>query len=116
MKIQDINSLNLSELKDLLKQVKEFKDLKTKLWKRWVDLFNRNLEGKDLFIVEYFWDTNEDEVYTISKKVFIDIFNSDIEKSEINFVRNDEIKWWIKVYKNDSMVDLSFSKVEKLIK
>ena len=116
MNLKDINGLSLIELKNLLRQVKQFKDLKTKLWKRWVDLFNRNLKNEDLLVVEYFGDTNVDEVFELSSKVFKQMFNDDVKKSDINFVRDDNIKWWIKIYKNDSMVDLSFLKIEKLIK
>lgn len=115
MIIKEINNLNLIELKKLLKQVKNYKDLKTKLWKRWVSLFNRNLENKNLFVVEYFWDYSIDTIYNISSKVFKEIFWNNVLKDEIEFKRNDKIKWWIKIYKDDSLVDLSFLKFEKQI-
>lgn len=113
---KDIDNLDLKELKAVLKQVKVFKDLKNKLWKRWIALFNRNKENKDLFIVEYFWENIVWEVYELSVKIFKEKFNNDLQKSDINFIRNDDIKWWIKIYKNDEMVDLSFLKIEKQIR
>lgn len=117
MNIKDkINNLNLEELKQLLTQVSNYNDLKTKLWKRWTALFQRNLNNKDLLVVEYFWDNSKENIFELSAKVFKDVYKVEANISEINFIRNDKIKWWMKVYKNDEMVDLSFSKIEKQIK
>jgi hypothetical protein len=34
----------------------------------------------------------------------------------VKFVINETLKGWIKIYKDDSLVDLSYAKVEGLIK
>jgi len=114
--MQNLDNLNLVELRNLLNQVKNYKDLKVKLWNRWIELYKRNLAHKDLYLVEYFGETSLDDIYNISNDIYKNTFKVDLKKDDIKFVRNDDLKWGVKVYKNDSMVDLSFSRIEKLIK
>ena len=109
-----LENLKLDELKLLLKQVVEYKTLRKQLWNRWIELFNKKMNWTDSFVVEYFSDT--ELAFNIAKEVYKKAFNFDIKQNEIKFIKKEELKWWIKVYKNDSMVDISFSKIEKLIR
>jgi len=93
----DISKLNKLELGDLLKSLKLYRDLNNKLWSRGRALFNRNLSGANKLVVEYF-----------PKKVF----SLDVAQADITFVEKNSLQGWIKVYKDDSMVDMSFSKIE----
>jgi hypothetical protein len=112
--MQNIENLNLVELQELLKDLKSYKQLSNQLWKRGIELFKRNLNWSNLLLVEYFWD--KENAINISLNIYKNFFNLDVKKDDIKIIQKKELKWWVKVYKNDSMVDLSFSKIEKLIK
>ena len=112
----DIQALNLQDLKDLLKEIKLYKDLSKKLWIRWRKLYKRWLAWKQELLVEYFPLISEDLAYEKAKIVYEKIFSLNVKKNEIEFVSKQELLWGIKVYLDDSMIDLSFSKVEKFIK
>lgn len=112
----DINSLSREELTSLLKKLKSYKSLKSNLGKRGIDEFERLQSGKPSFTVEYYPVLSEDDAYNNSLNVFDKVFGDKPEKSEIKFVKKESIKGWIRVFKNDSMVDLSFSKIEKALK
>jgi len=47
--------------------------------------------------------------------VFEKSFGKKPEKSDITFLPREDIKGGMKVYVDDNMVDLSYSKVEKLL-
>ncbi len=116
MNIKDINNLDLSTLKILLKNVKKYKELRNKLWKRGEELFNLSINNKSKYLVEYYWKIDQKELFTLSKKIYKESFWEEPSESEILFERNDAIKWWLKVYKDDFVADLSFSKIEKQIR
>lgn len=80
MNTLDINNLDLESLKTLLKEVKKYKDLKSKLWNRWVELFNLAKDNKSKYLVEYFWEADLDLLYKLSSKVYKESFWEDIEK------------------------------------
>lgn len=110
----NIENLNLDELKKLLKNIKSYKNFKKELWSRWVELFKKELLWNDLLIVEYFWEKNN--AIWVSLSLFKKMFDIDVKEQEIKFIENKDLKWWMRIFKNDSMVDISFSKIEKLIK
>jgi len=112
----DFKNLKKDELEDLLKNLKLYNELWKKLWNRWVELFKRNLSGKNLLEVEYFPSINESIAYDNAMQVYSNIFKISPKKEEIRFVSKASIGWGIKVYKDDEMVDLSFSKVENILK
>ena len=112
----DFKNLKKEELEKLLKELTLYKDLWRKLWKRWIELFKREMSGDSLLEVEYFPSISEAIAFDNAIKVYTSIFNISPKKEEIRFISKDSIGWGIKVYKDDSMVDLSFSKVEKILK
>ena len=117
----EIQKLNLEDLKELLKNLKLFKDLIKKLWVRWKELFKRWLTWKKELIVEYFSSISEELAFEKAKVVYGKVFSSNntfrwVSKKEIKFISKKELWGGIKVYFDDSMVDLSFSKIEKFIK
>ena len=112
----DLNNLDLKQLKNILSWLRNYEDLKKKVWRRWVELFKRNLSSENLFIIEYYPSIKEEDAYKIAQDVYKKTFNLEVWKSQIQFFAKDSILWWIKVYKDDSMVDLSFLKIEKLMK
>lgn len=112
----DFKNLKKEELEKLLAELNLYKDLWKKLWKRGTKLFKRNISGESLYEVEYFSSINEDIAYENAMQVYTKVFDVTPKKEEIRFISKDSIWGWIKVYKDDSMVDLSFSKVENLLK
>jgi len=112
----DFKSLKRDELEALLKDLNLYNDLRKKLWKRWTQLFKRNMNNSNLLEVEYFPSINEDIAYDNALDVYTKVFNITPKKDEIRFISKKSIWWGIKVYMNDSMVDFSFSKVENILK
>ena len=112
----NIKNLNKSELKELLSYLNFYLDLSKKLWKRGRDFFKRSLTWASKLLVEYFPSINEDTAYEKSLKVYSNIFSMKPSKEDIRFEAKDYLLWWIKVYKDDMLVDLSFKKIEKMLK
>ncbi len=112
----DFKKLNREELKDLLSELNTYKDMQKKLWKRWAELFKRDIKWENMFEVHFFPSISEDVAYDNALYVFKKVFEVSPQKKDIKFVPNKTLWWGIKVYRDDSMVDLSFSKVEKLLK
>lgn len=111
-----IKDLDAKGLKELLREVKLYQELSKKLWKRGEELFARKHSGEKLFVVEYFSAVSEDLAWEQAQSVYKKAFDLDVQKDTVKFVKNDGLKWGIKVYVDDSMVDLSFSKIERSIK
>jgi hypothetical protein len=44
------------------------------------------------------------------------MFDIDVNDNEIKLIKNEKIKWGMKVYLNDNLVDLSFLKFYNLLK
>jgi len=112
----DFKNLNKEELEKLLKDLNLYNDLRKKLWKRWTNLFKRNINSSNLLEVEYFSSISEDIAYDNALEIYMKVFNISPKRNEIRFISKDSIQWWIKVYKDDLMVDFSFSKVENILK
>lgn len=115
-KFMDIKNLNKSELENLLSSLNLYLDLSKKLWKRGKEIFKRNLSWESEFLVEYFPSISEDTAYENSLEVYSKVFSIKPSRKSIRFEARDSLLGWIKVYKDDMLVDLSFSKVEKMLK
>ena len=109
------DNLNFDQLKELLKEVKLYRDLKKQLWNRWKSMYKKLKTWNSTFKVEYFTGMSEDLAWEEWQKVYKSIFNLDIAKTEVIFSKNEKIKWWIKVYVDDKVIDLSYQRIEKMI-
>ena len=116
MKQTDITKMSLEQLKVVLKELRLYKDLTTELWERGRDLFERIQNGKHNYQVEHFSAVNPDLAWKNAEEIFSKVFKVSPKKEEVQFIKNDHLKWWIKVYLDDEVVDLSFDKVEKALK
>lgn len=116
--MEDISKLNKTELRDLLKQIKLFEYLKRSLWKRWILEFEKISYWKKICKIEYsdFWDTSLAYYKAKSVKLFNDLYWLNITETEISFVSNKNLIWWIRIFFNDNMFDLSYKRFEKLMK
>lgn len=112
MKHMDISKLDKTQLKDLLGSLKLYRDLWKQLGRRWTDLFKRNLSGTHQLVVEYFPSMSQQIVFDSAKGVYKKIFNLEVSQDDIVFIQKQSLLGGMKVYKNDSMVDMSFSHIE----
>ena len=107
---------SLSELKEILKSLRLYKDLSVKLWNRWKKLFKNIIWNTNNFKIEYFSEMNEDDALeqwlTALKKIFWD----DIKKQDIELIKKESLEWWIRIYKDDNLVDLSFKRASETLK
>ena len=114
--MEKLEKLNSSELKIILKWLKLYKDLTRKLWNRWKLIFDKKLSWKDFYKVEYTSNMDKNVVFEKAYTAFEKVFWDKVIKEDITFVKNNSIFWGIKIFKNDSMVDLSLSKAIDQIK
>lgn len=67
-------------------------------------------------MVEYFPNVDEDFVFSKSLPVFKKFFELTPKREEILFVKKESLLWGMKIYKDDSLVDLSFARVVNKLK
>jgi hypothetical protein len=89
--------------------------MKKKLGSRGCELFVRELTAKHAFIVEYFPVLWEQDAWDQAQLVFQKCFGTIPAKEEVRFIPREEIKGGMKIYRDDEMIDMSFSKVERLL-
>lgn len=114
--MKNIDSLTIADAKDLLRNLNIYRDMKKKLWVRWVTLFKKNLSGQSSFLVEHFSTVSEDLAFVNAVVIYKKTFGVEPKKSDIEFRQVDSIGWGIKVYMDDNMVDMSYSKIKKALK
>ncbi len=111
----NLEGLDKAELELLLKDLKIYKDLIKKVWKRWKQIFDNKFNNKNEFVVEYYWDIDESFVLAKAKEIYNKIFDINVKDDDIKLVKNNEIKWWMKIYLNDNLIDLSFLKFYNIL-
>lgn len=111
-----IDTLSLSEAKKTLKSLRSYQDISKKIGKRWKMIFKKKMEWISTFTVEYFPNVDEDFAYEKSLPVFKKFFDVTPKKEEILFVKKENLQWGMKVYKDDSLIDISYSRVVNKLK
>jgi len=113
----NFDNLNKRELKELLKNLILYRDLVKKIWKRWKKIFSQINDWKNSFVVEFFPKLDKNFVLEKSKKIFEEVFwQKNLNNEEIILKENEKIWWWMRLFFNDQMVDLSFLRMKNLIK
>ena len=112
----DFWNLKRDEITKLLKDLKSYNNLTKKLWYRWRRVFEKMKNDKSYFLVEYYPYADVEFVYSKSMEIYKRFFQSSPTREEIIFSPKQSLLWWMKVYKDDDMVDLSFEKVERNLK
>lgn len=113
----NLDNLNQQELKNLLKNLSLYKKLTSQIWNRGREIFSQIKEWKNKFVVEFFPNIEKKFVLDEAKKVYEDVFNQKkINDEEIFLIENEKILWWMKIFFNDDVVDMSFLKIQNLIK
>jgi len=109
----DLNNLDNDSLKNLLKDLKSYRSAIKKLWKRWTKVFSNLMNKKDSYVVEYAFWISKDDILNKVLEVYLKCFWVKPYENDLVFIENKNLIWWIKVFLNDNMVDLSFSKIKK---
>jgi len=112
--ISDIN--NKKDLKEILYLLKLYKDLINKVWKRWKDIFRKSINNYSKYRVEYSSSLSLDYVKNKSLDIYLDFFKDNIENKQILFIKNDSIWAWIRLYRDQDMLDLTYKKIEENFK
>lgn len=113
--MKQLENIDLKSAKSLLHSLRQYSDMSKKLWKRGRNLFMKTLSGEQTLRVEYFPALWESAAWTQAQWVFKKSFGVDADKSSVEFLSSDLLKWGMKVYCDDNMVDLSFKKVEDIM-
>ncbi len=112
----NLKNLDLVESKTLLKNLRLYRDLTKKLGNRWRRIFDKLQNNKSFFLIEYYPSISEDFAYAKAIEIYKKVFDCNPTREEVILSPKELILWWIKVYKDDNVVDLSFSKIEKKLK
>ena len=113
--MENIEGLEKAELEELLKHLKVYKDLVKKVWNRWKIIFDNKFNWINQYSVEYYGDLDESYVLTEAKEIYKKMFDIDVIDKDIKLTKNENIKWGMKIYLNDNLVDLSFLKFYNLL-
>lgn len=112
----NLNNLNKEQLQALLRDLTLYRDLVKQVWERGKKVFAHIKEWKNDFVVEFFPNLEKNFVLEEVKKIYEKVFSTKPSDNEIILKENEKIWWGMKIYFNDDMIDMSFSKFEKLIK
>lgn len=110
-----LKDLSLEKLQELLKEVKLYRNMRKQLGNRGKLLYHNIKAGTTYLEVEYFPVVGEDLAWEQAKLVYKTVFKVEVERKDIVFIENEKLKGWIKVYRDDMMVDMSYNQVEKQI-
>ena len=113
--MQNLEWLDKAELEELLKDLKVYNDLIKKVWKRWKIIFDNKFNWINQYSVEYYGDIDESYILSEAKEIYKKMFDIDVSDNDIKLTRNEKIKWGMKIYLNDSLIDLSFLKFYNLL-
>lgn len=114
----DISKLNKLELRNLLKKLKLLNSLKKSLWKRGITEYERINNWVNVYKVEYFnsGDSSLSFVQENASESFKKVFWLDVKVEDIQFAQNQNLKWWMRIFFNDTMCDLSYNRFANLLK
>lgn len=115
----DISKLNKLELKELLKKLNLLNSLKKSLWNRWFREYRKINDWVNSYRIEYFENSSKTGLDFAREKALIsfkELFHLDLKLEEIEFIQNNNLSWWIRIFYNDNMFDLSYARFEKLLK
>ncbi len=110
-----LENMTLEEVRNLRSSLSIYALMKKQLGKRWKELFYRQITGKKKYVVEYFPTLGEDEAWEQAQTVFSKSFWETPTKQEVIFTENPGMKWWMRVYQDDNMIDMSYQKVENIL-
>lgn len=113
--MKQIDNIDLTQAKSLLRDMRKYADMSKKLWKRGKSLFMKQLLWTQTMRVEYFPALWQKWAWSQAESVFLKSFGVHAKQEDVEFIESPILKWGMKVYCDDNMVDLSFKKIEYLM-
>lgn len=110
-----IENAKLSDMKEILSGLRTYREMTKKLGARWAQLFHKTENNTHDYVVEYYSSLWEDNAFEQALTIYKKSFGKTPTRDEIRFVSDDRVKGGMKVYLDDSMVDVSFKKVENIL-
>lgn len=111
-----LDNLSLKELEELLRELKTYNNFRKQLGKRADKLFNEVKTWKKIYEVEYFPAAWEDLAWEQAEKFFEKVFDYKPKREEVTFIPKESLAWWIKIYVDSKVLDLSYENIERLLK
>jgi hypothetical protein len=108
--LESITQIDIA--KQALRDVRLYKDMIKKLWKRGKILFHQKMEGSHSFTVEYFPSVWVEFAKEKALFVYSSVFWVIPKMEDIVLIEKENLLSGIKVYFDDSCVDLSFKNIE----
>ncbi len=113
---ESLQKAKKDELKRILKNLRLYKELVKKVWKRWKKIYHNKFDWINEYLVEYYWDLDNAYVLEKAKEVYKKTFGIDVKDDDIKIEQKETVKWGIKIYLNDNLLDLSFLRFYNLLK
>ena len=111
-----ISKTTKDDLKNILKTLRFYRYLKIALWKKWIQIFEQMFHNQDTYFVEYYPSFDKKTVLDIAVKIYFDVFQKTVSKSEITLFEKNDLEWWMRLYKNHEMIDMSLARVKHFLK
>lgn len=112
----DWQKLEKEDLKKLLKNLKYISSMIKDLWrKRWMKEYDNIYSWKAFYFVEYYPSMSLQDVKDLSIKIYSKSFNEKVSIDEIIFKENPSLDWWLRIFSNYNMLDLSYKKIESFL-
>lgn len=113
---RDWQKLDRERLKELLKKIKWVWLLIKDLWRtRWLQEFHKIYSWKSSYLVEYYPSMSMKDVEELSLSIYSKTFNKIVSLDEIIFKKNSELDWWLRIFSDFDMLDLSYKKIESFL-
>ncbi len=109
--VRDIEKLEKPDLLKTLKLLKKFRLLQKDIWNKSKEIFHSSFFKTQKFVVEYFPTINKNDLENFILNTFKLEYWVDIAYENILWKENQNLKWWIRLFIDDDMVDISFEKI-----
>ena len=102
---------------ELLKKLKLYSNLTKTIWlqraKKEFDLLE---SWKSFYKVQYFSSMNRDDAEQQAIWLYKKVFWEELAVDQILFEASEDIQWWIRLFKNHKLLDMSFKNIAKKMK
>ncbi|EKD29727.1 MAG: hypothetical protein ACD_78C00303G0005 [uncultured bacterium (gcode 4)] len=110
----NISSYTKSELVTILRGLKLYRTLDKQVGKRGRELFARSRSPHESYRVEYVGESHAD-LEPLVLSTYQSRFDIQVPREQIIWKRNDALKWGVRLFVGDDMVDVSFKEAERRV-
>lgn len=112
----DITKYNKTELQEIAKILKKFRALRKNIGKKSSQILSYELSWDHKLIVEYFPALDKTKVLDTTKNIYKNIFGIDINETKLVWKENTNLKWWMRLFFWDDLLDISFESVSNSLR